>query len=258
MITKETSDFSKINFRTGETILIDKPSGISSFKVVEKIRRTAGAKAGHAGTLDPLATGLLIVCTGRLTKKISVISDLEKTYSGTIILGKSSPSFDLETEITIGKSAGEISEEQILSVKEEFTGEILQTPPMYSALKIDGKTLYRLARSGKSIYREPRKVVIHNFIIKKITLPEIEFEITCSKGTYIRAIANDFGERLGCGGILGSLRRLKIGDYSVDNSLTLEDFVNKVIIWKELSKTQENAATREEQQDVESSQRYHE
>ncbi|HVO72708.1 MAG TPA: hypothetical protein VMT35_01685, partial [Ignavibacteriaceae bacterium] len=174
MITRETSDFSKINFKTGETILIDKPFGISSFKVVEKIRKAAAAKAGHAGTLDPLATGLLIVCTGRLTKKISLISDLEKTYSGIIILGKSSPSYDLETEAVTGKSPGDVSDDQILNVKETFIGEILQTPPMYSALKVEGKALYRLARSGKSIYREPRKVFIHNFIIKKISLPDIE------------------------------------------------------------------------------------
>jgi len=248
MITKETSDYSKINFQTGETILIDKPPNLTSFRVVEKIRKTVGVKAGHAGTLDPLATGLLIVCTGRFTKKISLLNELEKTYSGTIILGKSSPSFDLETEVTSGKSLSEISEKQILSVKEEFTGEILQTPPMYSALKVNGKTLYRLARSGKSIYREPRKVTIYNFIIKKIAVPEIDFEIVCSKGTYIRSIANDFGEKLGCGGILCNLRRLKIGDYSVDNSLLLEEFLNKIKIHRELTKAEEAASIQHEQQ----------
>ena len=225
MITRETSDFSSADFKSGEVILIDKPFGWTSFKVVHIIRKITGAKkVGHAGTLDPLATGLLIVCTGKKTKEIIKYQEGEKTYTGIISLGKKTSSMDLETEVIEVKPFSGITNSDIESVKDSFLGEILQIPPMYSALKVKGKTLYNLARKGKIIKREPRKVQVSKFLIKNIKLPDIEFEITCSKGTYIRAIANDLGEKLGTVAVLSSLRRTNIGDYSVKNALKVEEF----------------------------------
>ena len=228
MITKETNDFEGIDFGEGEVILIDKPVGWSSFKVVRKIRQAVNVKkVGHAGTLDPGATGLLIVATGKKTKSISEYQALEKTYTGTITLGKTSPSMDKETEITSEKPFAHISAEEIYKVRNEFIGTIRQIPPMYSAVKYKGKNLYHLARKGKEVKREAREVVVSDFKIPGINLPDVDFEITCSKGTYIRAIANDLGDRLGCGGLLSSLRRTKIGDYSVDDAFTIEKFIDK-------------------------------
>ncbi|MEO8398906.1 MAG: tRNA pseudouridine(55) synthase TruB [Ignavibacteriaceae bacterium] len=228
MITKETTDLSNINFQSGEAILIDKPFKWTSFQVIYKIRRTINVKkVGHAGTLDPLATGLLIICTGKKTKKISKFQELYKTYIGTILLGKRSASMDLETELIGVDDIFNITDEKIMEAKERFRGKILQVPPMYSAVKLNGKTLYKLARKGKSVKREPREVVIKKFEIKKIEFPEVHFEIECSKGTYIRVIADDFGNTLGCGGVLSSLRRTKIGDYSVENALNIDDFTDK-------------------------------
>ena len=225
MITRETSDFSSADFKSGEVILIDKPFGWTSFKVVHIIRKITGAKkVGHAGTLDPLATGLLIVCTGKKTKEIIKYQEAEKTYTGIISLGKKTSSMDLETEVIEVKPFSGITNSDIEKVKDSFLGEILQTPPMYSALKVKGKTLYNLARKGKIIKREPRKVQVSKFLIKNIKMPDIEFEITCSKGTYIRAIANDLGEKLGTVAVLSSLRRTNIGDYSVNNALKVEEF----------------------------------
>ncbi len=237
MITKETNDFSGADFQTGEIILIDKPIGWTSFKVVHVIRKITGAKkVGHAGTLDPLATGLLILCTGKKTKEITNFQDGEKTYTGTITLGKKTPSMDLETDVIEEKPFEGIKKADIEEVRNSFLGEILQIPPMYSALKVGGKTLYNLARKGKTVKREPRKVNISKFLINKIDLPDIHFEIRCSKGTYIRVIANDLGENLGTGGVLSSLRRTKIGEYEVNNALSVESFELK---WK---KTSENRA----------------
>jgi tRNA pseudouridine55 synthase len=225
MITRETSDFSSADFNSGEVILIDKPFGWTSFKVVHTIRKITGAKkVGHAGTLDPQATGLLILCTGKKTKEIIKYQEGEKTYTGIISLGKKTPSMDLETGVIEVKPFGGITKSDIEKAKDSFLGEILQTPPMYSALKVKGKTLYNLARKGKTITREPRKVQVSKFLIKSINMPDIEFEITCSKGTYIRVIANDLGERLGTVAVLSSLRRTRIGDYSVNNALKVEDF----------------------------------
>ncbi|QQS36284.1 MAG: tRNA pseudouridine(55) synthase TruB [Ignavibacteriales bacterium] len=225
MITKETVDQYSPDFTSGEIILIDKPLRWTSFKVVHKIRKAAGVKkVGHAGTLDPLATGLLIVCTGRKTKEIISFQDLEKKYTGTITLGKTSPSMDLETEVTDHIGLDGIEAEKIIKVKENFVGRIMQKPPMYSALKVGGKTLYKMARKGKTVERDEREVVVSEFNVTGINLPDINFEIRCSKGTYIRVIANDLGERLGCGGILSSLRRTEIGDFSVNSALTMEEF----------------------------------
>jgi tRNA pseudouridine55 synthase len=225
MITRKTSDFSSADFKSGEVILMDKPFGWTSFKVVHIIRKITGAKkVGHAGTLDPLATGLLIVCTGKKTKEIIKYQEGEKTYTGIISLGKKTSSMDLETEVIEVKPFSGITNSDIERVKDSFLGEILQIPPMYSALKVKGKTLYNLARKGKIIKREPRKVQVSKFLIKNIKLPDIEFEITCSKGTYIRVIANDLGEKLGTVAVLSSLRRTNIGDYSVKNALKVEEF----------------------------------
>lgn len=226
MITKGTIDFSELDFQTGEVILIDKPFGWSSFKVIHNIRKSIGVKkVGHAGTLDPLATGLLIVCTGKKTKEITKYQDSEKTYTGTILLGKTSPSMDLETEITAERPTDHLSADTILNVRDEFLGEIEQIPPMYSAVKVGGKSLYKLARKGRTVEREPRTVKVSKFEIK-ISLPEIFFEIKCSKGTYIRVIANDFGEKLGCGGLLSSLRRTGIGEYSANDAISVQGFVS--------------------------------
>jgi len=225
MITNDKLDFSKCDFDLGETILIDKPFGWTSFHVVHKIRKAVRVKkVGHAGTLDPMATGLLIICTGKKTKEISKYQDLEKTYTGTITLGKSTPSMDLETEVIEEKSIIGITEENILIQKEKFIGEIFQIPPMYSAVKYKGKSLYKFARKGKTVEREPRKVIVTKFNINEIKLPDIFFEISCSKGTYIRAIANDLGKNLGCGAVLSSLRRTKIGDFNVEDAIQVEEF----------------------------------
>ncbi len=228
MLTKDTSDFSNIDFISGEVILIDKPAEWSSFKVVHKIRKTVGVKkVGHAGTLDPLATGLLILCTGKKTKEIYKYQDLNKTYTGTITLGKRSASMDLGSEIIAEKPVVGIDENKILEIRDSFLGKVSQVPPMYSALKVDGKRLYDLARKGKTVKREPREVNIEEFKIEEINLPDIKFKIVCSKGTYIRVIADDFGNKLGCGALLSSLRRTKIGDYSVENAFIVEEFMSR-------------------------------
>ncbi|MFO7448449.1 MAG: tRNA pseudouridine(55) synthase TruB [Ignavibacteriaceae bacterium] len=228
MITKGTNKISDLDFLSGQIILIDKPMFWSSFKVVHEIRKLIGTrKIGHAGTLDPLASGLLILCTGKKTKEMTLYQEQEKTYTGTILLGKTTPSMDTETEITSEKPVN-VTEEEIYRTRDQFLGRITQIPPMYSAIKLKGKTLYNLARKGKTVEREPREVTISGFEIVKIDLPEIHFEIVCSKGTYIRVIANDFGEKLGCGGILSSLRRTKIGNYSIEDALSVSEFVEQM------------------------------
>lgn len=225
MITKKTTE-NTVDFQSGEVILIDKPRGWTSFKVVRKIRNCINIKkVGHAGTLDPMATGLLIVCTGKKTKEISLYQDLPKIYEGEITLGKTSPSMDAETEVTEVKPFKDISEAEILKTKEKFIGIIKQIPPMYSALKVNGKPLYKTAREGKVIERAPREVKVYEFIITKIELPFVRFRIKCSRGTYIRAIANDLGIELGCGGILSELRRTAVGEYFVEDALNPEEFI---------------------------------
>ncbi len=227
MITKTSNDLSNINFLEGSVILFDKPIDWSSFKVIHIIRKKIGIKKiGHAGTLDPKATGLLIICIGKETKSISLYQNLEKTYLGTFTLGKKTPSMDSETEVIDEKPIDSISNEKILEIKENFVGEIWQTPPMFSAINYKGKKLYKYARKGETIKLEPRKVFVNSFEINKIELPLIYFTIRCSKGTYLRAIANDFGDQLGCGAYLSSLRRTDIGDYSVDEALTYDEFMN--------------------------------
>ena len=228
MITKITPPKTDVDFQIGQAILIDKPINWTSFKVVYQIRKTVKVKkVGHAGTLDPLATGLLIICTGKMTKRIFEFQDLPKTYSGIITLGKKSESRDLETEPFEEKPVENISKEKIFEARDKFLGEVYQTPPMYSAVKVKGKRLYKYARKGEAIEREQRKINVYEFKIEKIELPDIYFRIKCSKGTYIRAIANDFGDELGCGGLLSKLRRECIGEYNVEQALTVDEFENK-------------------------------
>ena len=225
MITKQTKDLQNLDYLSGQVILIDKPVNWTSFDVVAKLRRLINVKkVGHAGTLDPLATGLLIVCTGKKTKEIANYQEQRKKYIGIITLGKSSPSMDLATNITEKSVPENLTEEKIFEVRNKFLGKIEQVPPMFSAIKHKGKALYKLARKGKEVEREPRQVEIYCFDITKIELPDIHFEIACSKGTYIRVIANDFGNELGCGGILSLLRRTEIGDYKVDDANSMNEF----------------------------------
>ena len=226
MITKQTKDLQNLDYLAGQVILIDKPVNRTSFNVVSRIRRLIKVKkVGHAGTLDPLATGLLIVCTGKKTKEISKYQAQRKKYTGIITLGKSSPSMDLATEITETVIQNDLSEDKILLARNKFLGNIEQVPPMFSALKHKGKSLYKLARAGKEVERAPRQVEIFSFDITKIELPDVYFEIACSKGTYIRVIADDFGKELGSGGILSLLRRTEIGDYRVDDAYNLDEFI---------------------------------
>jgi len=230
MVTKQTNNFASLDFLDGETILIDKPSKWTSFRVVHAIRKAINVKrVGHTGTLDPLATGLLIILTGRNTKQMRTFEGLSKAYTGTFLLGKSSPSMDTETEMTNRDLPENLNDDLILNVRDTFLGAIEQIPPMYSALKVNGKKLYNLARKGKTIERKPRSISVFRFEITKISIPEIHFDIKCSKGTYIRVIANDFGEKLQCGAVLSNLRRTEIGDYSINDALCLEEFVQKVV-----------------------------
>lgn len=234
MITNETTDFDLTQLNEGQIILIDKIFRQTSFGVVDKIKKaTKIKKVGHAGTLDPFATGLLIVCTGKKTKEVESFQELKKTYVGDFTIGKVTLSMDTETDFIEEYDYSNVTHEQIEEVRQKFLGEILQIPPMFSAIKHNGKPLYHFARKGKVISREPRKIFIHEFEITNIQLPVISFRIICSKGTYVRAIANDFGRELGCGAYLSSLRRTQIGEYKVENAMTVFDFLDKVKLMKE-------------------------
>lgn len=226
----------KDDFMVGKTLLIDKPLEWTSFDIVKKIRNTIRIKkVGHAGTLDPLATGLLIVCTGKHTKKIEEYQGQEKEYTGIIQLGKTTPSYDLETEFDNEKSASHIKLEEIEEViKENFTGAISQRPPIFSAIKIGGERLYNKARRNESVEIKPRDVSVSEFTVLKFENPDVHFRIRCSKGTYIRSLANDLGQKIGCGGYLKSLRRTKIGDFSVEDAYDIDSFVRDVKLMSEL------------------------
>lgn len=225
MISKVTNDLSNFDFTNGEVILIDKDEGISSFSIVHKLRKITGIKKiGHAGTLDPKATGLLILCTGKKTKEISKFQDLKKVYSGIISLGKTSPSMDLETELSEAKKTDFVNLEILNETRSLFLGKIQQLPPMYSALKHKGKPLYKYARKGIEIERNLREVEIFDFTIEKYIEPDVYFRIICSKGTYIRVIADDFGKKLGTGGYLKKLRREAIGQFDVESAFTIKEF----------------------------------
>ena len=212
------------NADPGRLLLINKPLEWTSFDVVNKLRKILNMKKiGHAGTLDPLATGLLIVCTGKMTKRIEEFMGLEKEYTGTFVLGQTTPSHDLETEPTEPRMLSHLESEKIVAATTTFLGKIEQLPPQHSAIKIGGKKAYQLARKGKVARLEPRTVEITEFIITDINLPEVKFKVTCSKGTYIRALARDFGEKLGVGAYLSQLCRTRIGPYLLDDAQELAD-----------------------------------
>ena len=216
-------------FEEGQLLLINKPLRWTSFDAVNKIRNiTRAKKVGHAGTLDPLATGLLIICTGKFTKKINEYQAQEKEYSGTFTLGASTATYDLESEPGNFKPFEYLTELEISSAAKKFTGEILQTPPAHSAIKMEGKRVYELARQGKEVKLEPRKIFIKEFEIIKIELPLVYFRVVCSTGTYIRSLAHDLGEVLGCGAYLSSLCRTRIGNFLLQDAVTPEDFAKKL------------------------------
>ncbi|MGJ1446848.1 tRNA pseudouridine(55) synthase TruB [Sphingobacterium spiritivorum] len=227
-ITENSQTF---HFAEGQMLLIDKPLTWTSFDVVGKIRNTIKPlklKVGHAGTLDPLATGLLIVCTGKMTKQIDSFQAEDKEYTGIITLGATTPSYDLETEIDQRFDISGITEEMIFETARSFEGEINQFPPAHSAIKINGERVYEKARRGEEVELKSRKVTINSFAIEKIELPHVYFRISCSKGTYIRSIANDFGKLLNNGSHLSELRRTKSGNYHVDNAWNLENLIEVI------------------------------
>jgi len=219
------------DFQKGALILIDKPYQWTSFDVVKSIkgqaRRITGIKrikVGHAGTLDPLATGLLLICTGKKTKEIESFQAQEKEYTGTIYLGATTPCFDLEQEVDKRFDISEITEDQVKNTTARFLGEIEQTPPIFSAIKIDGKRAYEYARNDEEVKIKSKKISIYEFKLTRVELPEIDFRIRCSKGTYIRSIARDFGLALNNGAHLTALRRTKIGDFKVEDAMSPEAF----------------------------------
>jgi tRNA pseudouridine55 synthase len=232
-----------MDFQNGEIILINKPYKWTSFDVVNKIKnvakkippadsstlnlkpQTSNLKVGHAGTLDPLATGLLILCTGKKTKEIDTYQAQEKEYTGTFFIGATTPSYDLETGVNNQFETSHINEELIFETSNKFLGKILQTPPAYSAVKVDGKPAYKQARKGKEVKMLPKEIFINEFEITKVEMPLIYFRIVCSKGTYIRSIANDFGKALNSGAYLDSLCRTRIGNFKLNMATTVEEFI---------------------------------
>lgn len=223
------------DFKNGALLAIDKPLEWTSFQVVNKLRwlikkkfKLKKIKVGHAGTLDPLASGLLLICTGKMTKQIQAFQAQVKTYTGTFVLGSTTPSYDLETEVDATYPTAHITEELIHQTSKQFEGKIQQQPPVFSALKKDGKRLYEFARAGKDVTIPTREITIDYFKIKNIKDHEIDFEIQCSKGTYIRSLAHEFGRALDSGAHLSALRRTKIGEFSVENAISIEEFVKNL------------------------------
>jgi len=226
------------DFKTGEIILINKPKDWTSFDVVNNIRiflrkkiNLGMIKIGHAGILDPLASGLLILCTGMFTKRIEEFQEFEKEYTGTFVLGATTPSFDLEKEIDQTYDYSHITEEMVLATAKKFTGSFQQIPPIFSAKKINGKRAYRYAREDQDVFIEPKTITISSFEIQRIDLPNVDFKIVCSKGTYIRSVARDFGKELNSGAYLTNLCRTRIGNFEINNAYTLEQ-------WRELVQKQ--------------------
>jgi tRNA pseudouridine55 synthase len=225
------------DFRKGEVLLVQKPLTWTSFQVVNKLKwlikkhpsqilegKKVEPKIGHAGTLDPLATGLLIICTGKETKNIESYQAQEKEYTGTFFIGATTPCFDLEKPIDKTYPTGHITEGMIREATKKFTGKILQTPPLFSAIWIDGKRAYDIARAGKTAEMKPKEITISEFEITRIALPEVNFRVVCSKGTYIRSLARDFGEALESGAHLTALCRTRIGKYRLEDAMTIAEF----------------------------------
>ncbi len=222
-------------FQNGQVFLIDKPLNWTSFQVVNKMRwhirkkfNIKKIKVGHAGTLDPLATGLLIICVGKFTKRIEEFQAQKKEYTGEITLGQTTPSYDLETQVDKTFPIEHITDELLHATTKDFIGEIDQKPPIFSAIKHQGKRLYEIAREGGKVDIESRKISIEEFQISNIDFPKINFRVVCSKGTYIRSLANDFGEKLNSGGHLSALRRTKIGDFDVKDAMNIEEFITSL------------------------------
>ncbi|WP_026896835.1 tRNA pseudouridine(55) synthase TruB [Daejeonella oryzae] len=242
MTETEVKTYPDFDFAAGEILLINKPYKWTSFDVVGKIRNSfkpLRLKVGHAGTLDPLATGLLIICTGKMTKRIDEFQGQEKEYTGTMILGATTPSYDLETEVDETFSIDHISEEDIRNNCHQFTGEIDQAPPVHSAVKVDGERLYRKARRGEAVEIKTRRVTVSEFEITRIELPEIDFRVVCSKGTYIRSLVFDFGQALNNGAHLSALRRTRSGACKIENAYGVMELVNHVRSLKEKEKEKE-------------------
>ncbi len=236
MAEENNLHFPEFHFAEGEMLLINKPLTWTSFDVVGKIRNTLKPlklKVGHAGTLDPLATGLLIICTGKLTKKIDEYQAQDKEYTGTFTLGASTPSYDLETEVDETFPTEHITEEAIRNTTAQFTGDLAQYPPPHSAIKVDGERLYLKARRGETVELKTRNVHISAFEITRIELPEVDFRVVCTKGTYIRSLAHDFGKALGSGAHLSKLCRTRSGDYNLQNAFEVSDLVNHIRHLKE-------------------------
>ena len=224
-----------VDFLAGTTLLVNKPQEWTSFDVVNKLRNTIRKKikvkkikVGHAGTLDPMATGLLIICTGKFTKKLHEYQGLSKKYTGTITLGATTPSYDKETEVDATFPVDHITEEQIEEVRQQFIGQLAQIPPMYSAIKKNGKPLYIKARKGEKVDIEPRNITISDFLITQNNMPELDFEVHCSKGTYIRSLAYDFGKEMNSGAYLSALCRTEIGEFKLEDAWELEELVSAI------------------------------
>lgn len=216
-------------YQTGKVLLIDKPLTWTSFDAVKKIRIATGvSKVGHAGTLDPLATGLLIICTGKFTKKINEYMAAEKEYTGSFTLGATTPTYDLESEPIDHTDYSNLRNEALHAATQQFIGNILQVPPAHSAIKKSCTPAYVLARKGKEVKMDPRPITISAFEITNIEMPKIYFRVVCSTGTYIRSLANDYGKALGCGAYLSALRRTRIGEFLVDDALSIDDFIEEI------------------------------
>ncbi len=220
------------DFKEGAVLLFDKPIGWTSFDVVNKVRycikrhlQVKKIKVGHSGTLDPLATGLLVICTGKFTKKLNDLQGLPKTYTGSITLGGTTPSYDLETEVDEEFPTEHITEALMETARQSYMGPIEQVPPMFSAIKVGGEALYKKARKGIQVELKKRPVEIFRFDIDKTAFPVIDFEVDCSKGTYIRSLAYDYGKAVQSGGHLSALRRTKVGDFDIKDAWNLEEFI---------------------------------
>ncbi len=234
-MNSEDNPLPRYNFLAGATLLVDKPKGWTSFDVVNKIRyklkkslKVKKIKVGHSGTLDPMATGLLVICTGKFTKKLTQLQGLSKDYTGTIMLGASTPSYDAETEIEERFPFDHIDPSLLEQARLQFIGDLEQIPPMFSAIKVDGQPLYKKARKGEKIEIDPRPVHISQFEFTNINLPEVEFKVSCSKGTYIRSLAHDFGKALRSGAYLKALRRTRVGDFSIEDAWNLDELVEYI------------------------------
>jgi tRNA pseudouridine55 synthase len=231
----EPPSLQNLDFQAGTTLLVDKPQGWTSFDVVNKIRhrlkRITGIKrikVGHAGTLDPLATGLLIICTGKFTKKLTDFQGLDKEYTGTFRFGGTTPSYDAETEVDQEFPYEHITQEALEAARQQFVGTIQQIPPMFSAIKVDGQPLYKRARKGEKIEIKARTVHLYEFDLTEVSLPEVSFRLRCSKGTYVRSLAHDMGQVLDSGAYLTALRRTQVGPFRIEDAWDLEALIDQL------------------------------